>query len=118
MAILNNGIPTNLTEYPNSFKRQGAFPLEAYSVFYDIYNGDVLISTGLEEAIKYAKKPIAYVGQEIVVVSQGAIRKFIIANESGGLVEIATAPLDIAEPNAILSVGFDAGTADNVPTTN
>jgi hypothetical protein len=34
MANLLNKIPTNLTEYPNSFKRQGAFPLEAYSVFY------------------------------------------------------------------------------------
>jgi hypothetical protein len=24
---------TNITEYPNSFKRQGAFPLERYSLF-------------------------------------------------------------------------------------
>ena len=36
MAKLLTGIPINLTEYPNSFKRQGAFPLEAYSIFYDL----------------------------------------------------------------------------------
>ena len=34
MAELLKNIPTYLTENPKSFKRQGAFPLEAYSVFY------------------------------------------------------------------------------------
>ena len=49
MAILNTNFPTNLTEYPNSFKRQGAFPLEAYSVFYDILGeGNVVTKTALQ----------------------------------------------------------------------
>ena len=53
MAKYLNGFPKNLTEYPNSFKRQGAFPLEMYSVF-----------TSLEAAKAYAEDPnsVAYVG--------------------------------------------------------
>lgn len=88
MAILNNGIPTNITEYPNSFKRQGAFPLEAYSVFYDTYNNDILTKSALDNAKDYAKNnKVAYVGQQLITVSQGTIRLFVIANETGELVE-------------------------------
>lgn len=47
----------NITEYPNSFKRQGAFPLERYSLF-----------NSLEDAKAYvASNPIAYIGQMVTV---------------------------------------------------
>lgn len=49
---------TNITEYPNSFKRQGAFPLERFSLF-----------DSLSSAEEYATtNPIAYAGQVINVV--------------------------------------------------
>ncbi len=53
MAInIDTSTIKNITEYPNSFKRQGAFPLERYSIF-----------NTLTEAEAYAKSnPIAYVG--------------------------------------------------------
>ena len=65
MAILNLKLPTNLTEYPNSFKRQGAFPLEAYSVFYAIHDeSGAVTTTALQAAKDYAQNnPISYVGQ-------------------------------------------------------
>lgn len=78
MAKLLTGIPTNLTEYPNSFKRQGAFPLEAYSIFYN-----------LETAKDYAKNnPIAYVGQIISVISDTEIIVYQITNTQGELQEV------------------------------
>ena len=47
----------NITEYPNSFKRQGAFPLERFSLF-----------NSLEDAKAYvASNPIAYIGQTVTV---------------------------------------------------
>lgn len=78
MAKLLTGIPTNLTEYPNSFKRQGAFPLEAYSIFYN-----------LETAKDYSKNnPIAYVGQIISVISDTEIIVYQITNTQGELQEV------------------------------
>lgn len=58
MAIhVNTSAIKNITEYPNSFKRQGAFPLERYSLF-----------NSYEEARDYAKNnPIAYIGQIVSV---------------------------------------------------
>lgn len=65
MAILNTILPANITEYPNSFKRQGAFPLERYSVFYATET-----KTAFQEALAYAQtNPIAYVGQVVSVVT-------------------------------------------------
>ena len=65
MAILNTVLPANITEYPNSFKRQGAFPLERYSVFYATET-----KTAFQEALAYAQSnPIAYVGQVVSVVT-------------------------------------------------
>ena len=65
MAILNTVLPANITEYPNSFKRQGAFPLERYSVFYATE-----AKTAFQEALAYAQSnPIAYVGQVVSVVT-------------------------------------------------
>ena len=81
MAELLNKIPTNLTEYPNSFKRQGAFPLEAYEVQYS-----------LEAAKTYAKSdPLAYVGQTIAVVENGDVTLYIIADAEGTLKEVGSA---------------------------
>jgi hypothetical protein len=70
MAEILKNIPTNLTEYPNSFKRQGCFPLEAYSVFYNTFdNAGNVTTTALENAKNYAKtNAIAYVGQTLAVV--------------------------------------------------
>lgn len=78
MAILNTGIPTNLTEYPNSFKRQTPSPLEAYSIFYSLL-----------EAQDYSiNNPIAYVGQIITVIIDDRVKSYKIINESGDLIEL------------------------------
>ena len=78
MAILNTGLPTNITEYPNSFKRQGAFPLERYSVFYS-----------LNDAQDYAKEnSLAYVGQYLVVVENNAATLYVIDNIAGYLKKV------------------------------
>lgn len=58
---INTSTLTNITEYPNSFKRQGAFPLERYSLF-----------NSYEDALEYAtNNPISYYGQ-IIAVSKNA----------------------------------------------
>jgi hypothetical protein len=75
MAKFLNKTPTNITEYPNSFKRQGPFPLEAYELFYS-----------LESAQDYARNgSLAYVGQEIKVVSSGSVDSYLIMDEAGTL---------------------------------
>ena len=80
MAKKLTNIPTNLTEYPNSFKRQGAFPLEAYEVFYS-----------LEAAEQYAKGNnanagnIGYVGQTLKVVDGDSVKTYVIKDEKGTL---------------------------------
>jgi hypothetical protein len=74
MAKKLTSVPTNLTEYPNSFKRQGAFPLEAYEIFYDI-----------SEAEAYAQSDLAYVGQTLKVVSGSSVMSYVIKNEAGEL---------------------------------
>jgi hypothetical protein len=84
MAILLTKVPTNLTEYPNSFKRQGAFPLEAYSVF-----------ATYEEAENYAQNSkIAYVGQPLAVTAlkndKTEVAYYVIGNRAGALVELGT----------------------------
>lgn len=79
MAInIDTSTIKNITEYPNSFKRQGAFPLERYSIF-----------NTLTAAKEYAKSnPIAYVGQIITVVDAGGTSVYKINNEAGDLVRI------------------------------
>lgn len=74
----------NITEYPNTFKRQGAFPLERYSLF-----------ESLADAQAYAtSNPIAYVGQPLVVVTKTAdgevdtVKSYVIGKDSA-LVELA-----------------------------
>lgn len=58
-SIIDTSSIKNITEYPNSFKRQGAFPLERYSLFNSVSDAETYASTN----------PIAYVGQPLVVVS-------------------------------------------------
>jgi hypothetical protein len=105
MAVLNIKLPTNLTEYPNSFKRQGSFPLEAYSVFYAIHGEDgSIVTSALDAAKDYAKNnPISYVGQILAVVDVAAddgtseVKVYKIENANGDLVPVGdTAAADAA----------------------
>ena len=104
MAILNVKLPTNLTEYPNSFKRQGSFPLEAYSVFYAIHGEDgAVVTSALDAAKEYARNnPISYVGQILAVVdvdAEGAssVKVYKIENAAGDLIPVGdTAAADAA----------------------
>lgn len=84
MAILLTQRPNNLTEYPNSFKRQGAFPLESTSCWYS-----------LSDATKYAKEnPTAYVGQIITVIENKSVKHYSIEDEAGTLKELGTSSGD------------------------
>ena len=78
MAKLLTEKPTNLTEYPNSFERQGAFPLDANSIFWK-----------LETAQEYAKtNGLAYVGQIITVIDNNRATAYLILNENGDLQQL------------------------------
>ncbi len=108
MAILNVKLPTNLTEYPNSFKRQGSFPLEAYSVFYAIHDeaGEV-VTSAFAAAQDYAKNnPISYVGQILAVVdvnAEGAteVKVYKIENTAGDLVPVGDTSTGDAASEAV-----------------
>lgn len=67
--LLNNGTDLkNYTEYPNTFRRQGAFPLDAYSLF-----------KSYDEAQAYAlSNKYAYVGQVLSVVENNTVKQYII----------------------------------------
>lgn len=86
MAVLNTNF-TNLTTYPNSFKRQEPTPLEAYSLF-----------TSKTDAENYAKtNPVAYVGQIVVVIdaTNKVCTPYVISDTTGTLGEISgTVDLD------------------------
>lgn len=110
MATYINNIPKNLTEYPNSFKRQGAFPLEAYSVF-----------SSLEAAITYATtNAIAYVGQTLAVCEDDKTTLYIIADGAGNLTEVGSATdgdgYSISLEDGVLSIsGFKAAAGATLP---
>ena len=79
MAQFVERLIENITEYPTSFERQGAFPLERYSVFYSE-----------EEANTYAKSNlVSYVGQPLAIVFEDKVVYYIIGRE-GELVEQGT----------------------------
>jgi hypothetical protein len=118
MAELLNKIPSNLTEYPNSFKRQGAFPLEAYSVFYTMDAAEAYASSN----------PISYVGQTLAVVTANAenpavvddVTFYIIADSEGTLQEVGKATNGddntITLNEGVLSLkGFDAAPNATLP---
>lgn len=96
MATLLNNIPNNITEYPNSFKRQGAFPLERYSVF-----------SSYAEAKDYAENnKIAYVTQPIGVaykIGEKVVADYyIIGDEKGTLIHIGNSGHNLDEINTRL----------------
>lgn len=119
MAELLNRIPTNLTEYPNSFKRQGAFPLEAYSVFYTMADAEAYASTNA----------VSYVGQTLAVVTANAedasvvdsVTLYIIADAAGTLQEVGRATSGdgnsiVLDENGVLSLaGFAAAASATLP---
>ena len=94
MATIIENLPSNVTEYPNSFKRQGAFPLERYSVF-----------NSLEAAQEYAtESPIAYVTQPLGVTSKDekgntTVDYYIIGDEAGTLVHVGNSQHNLDEIN-------------------
>lgn len=93
MAKLIIELPHNITEYPNSFERQGAFPLERYSVF-----------SSFEQAADYAQNnPVAYVTQPIGVAFKKdgvtVVDYYIIGNESGDLVHVGNSEHSLDEIN-------------------
>ena len=72
-TLIRQDTLNNTSDYPNTFVRTNAFPLERYSIF------DTL--TGAE---KYAtENPIAYIGQQLVVATTDTATpsSFIIAVE-------------------------------------
>ncbi len=75
----------NITEYPNSFKRQGAFPLERFSVF----NTKAALDA-------YAKSnPVAYVGQILALVTEAnnttEVTVYSIQDSDGTVAEVGKA---------------------------
>lgn len=94
MATLLKNIPNNITEYPNSFKRQGAFPLERYSVFPSYQEAKTYAETS---KIAYVTQPIgvAYkIGEEVVA------DYYIIGDENGTLIHIGNSNHNLDEINA------------------
>ena len=73
----------NISEYPNSFKRQGAFPLDSKSVF-----------QSLNDAKSYAQdtsdSATSYVGQIISVVENNTVNVYKIVDIAGNLELIGT----------------------------
>lgn len=93
MATLLKNIPNNITEYPNSFKRQGAFPLERYSVFPSYQEAKTYAETS---KIAYVTQPIgvAYKNGEEVVADY-----YIIGDENGTLIHIGNSNHNLDEIN-------------------
>lgn len=72
----------NISEYPNSFKRQGSFPLDLYSLF---NTKGATTSTDITTAEGYAQKSgVAYLGQIVTVSDQSSSdpqpRAYIVRN--------------------------------------
>ena len=109
MAILNVKIPTNLTEYPNSFKRQGSFPLEAYSVFYDITNDEgAVVTSALDAAKDYAKNnPIAYVGQIIAVIEDTVVGEETVKTATAYVIDNAAGDLKAIGASEAITSGIE-----------
>lgn len=132
MAELLSKIPTNLTEYPNSFKRQGCFPLEAYSVFYtsfeEVDGVKTVKQTAKAAAENYAAtNGIAYVGQTVATVETGldgtitSVEFWIIADAAGTLEQVGSATAgddkSITLADGVLSItGFKAASTDTLPS--
>ena len=133
MAELLSKIPTNLTEYPNSFKRQGCFPLEAYSVFYTSFEEVDGVKTAVKQTAKAAAENyaatngIAYVGQTVATVETrldgtiASVEFWIIADAAGTLEQVGSATAgddkSITLVDGVLSItGFKAASTDTLPS--
>lgn len=117
MAVnINVSTINNITEYPNTFKRQGAFPLEQFEVF----NSEAAAST-------YAQSnPVAYVGQKIVIVETAedgsvTVKQRYIADTDGTLLPLGGAvgddkSISISSSDGIARLfGFDEATSGQQP---
>lgn len=107
MAKFLNETLKNLTEYPNSFKRQGAFPLEAYSVFNTLSAAEDYASNS---PIAYVGQPLAVTTREVKIEGEGeetteiiieTATFYVIGNTDGALIELGTSA-DIDGLNARL----------------
>jgi hypothetical protein len=74
---------TNFTEYQNTFMRQGAYPLDAYSLFKSYEEAKLYAQGNLEQDIP--ANPAAYVGQTLVVANKDSVKQYIIVDEAGTL---------------------------------
>lgn len=89
MAVINKEIA--YMALPLSIRRGNPFPIDEYSVWYD-----------MEELTNYAKtSPVAYVGQVVTLVneSENTVEAYMIQNASGNLMKLAstTASGDLTE---------------------
>lgn len=89
MAVINKEIA--YMALPLSIRRGNPFPIDEYSVWYD-----------MKELTNYAKtSPVAYVGQVVTLVneSENTVEAYMIQNASGNLMKLAstTASGDLTE---------------------
>lgn len=89
MAVINKEIA--YMALPLSIRRGNPFPIDEYSVWYD-----------MEELTNYAKtSPVAYVGQVVTLVkeSENTVEAYMIQNAAGTLMKLAstTASGDLTE---------------------
>lgn len=101
MAILLTERPKNLTEYPNSFKRQGAFPLDSTLCWYS-----------LAAAKAYAQTDkTAYVGQIITVIENNSVTHYTIIDIEGNLEPVGTSG---NTPSGDASLILNCGSATSI----
>lgn len=100
----------NISEYPNSFKRQGNFPLDLYSLF---NTKGSTTSTDLNTAEGYAQKSgVAYTGQLVTVSDQSSSnpqpRAYLVRNSAKNSSYLDELALKSEVDSAISSVKSDA----------
>lgn len=92
MAVhVNTSAINNITEYPNSFKRQGAFPLERYSLF-----------NSLEQLQFYINNnPIAYIGQIVTVAIPADPEHEVAASTKAYIIGADQLPHELAQGESV-----------------
>lgn len=92
MAVhVNTSAINNITEYPNSFKRQGAFPLERYSLF-----------NSLEQLQAYIdSNPIAYIGQIVTVAIPADPEHEVAASTKAYIIGADQLPHELAQGGSV-----------------
>lgn len=102
--------PFAVTEYPNSFTRQGAFPLDNSTVIYNVVadaENNVEYKSALDVAKEYAQTSgIAYVGQILSVVEVGInsvkVDVYKIDDEAGNISKVGD-DVAITQANAAIA---------------